>query len=141
MADRERRVSEPEAEVKKPQMSRYYEDNDIVQDIDLEIDDLERKNHPDTTSVAGVPKPTMRLVPRLGRTVQISRNVDVARSFKLLGVQMVQNKVRSEFQRQKFHERPGLKRKRLHSERWQRRFKLGFKEAVNRVKELAKQGW
>ncbi|KAK7752020.1 hypothetical protein SLS62_005982 [Diatrype stigma] len=138
---RERQASELETEVKKPQMDRYYED-DVVQDIDLEIADLGRKSEPDTTTIVEMPpKPTVRLVPRLGRTVQVSRNVDVARSFKLLGVQMTQNKVRSDFQRQKFHERPGLKRKRLHSERWQRRFKLGFKETVNRVKELAKQGW
>lgn len=83
----------------------------------------------------------MRLVPRLGRTVSVSKNVDLARSFKLLGMQVVQNKIRQDFQAQRFHERPGLKRKRLKSERWQRRFRKGFKETVKRVKELTKQGW
>ena len=67
--------------------------------------------------------------------------VDVARSFRLLSVQVAQNKIRRDFQAQRFHERPGLKRKRLKSERWQRRFKKGFKETVRRVNELVKQGW
>ncbi|KAH9908470.1 hypothetical protein F4778DRAFT_348976 [Xylariomycetidae sp. FL2044] len=87
------------------------------------------------------PKPNLRLVPRTGRTIHVRGNVDVARSFTLLGVQVAQNKLRSDFQYQRYHERPGLKRKRLSSERWQRRFKKGFKACVSRVSELRRQGW
>ncbi len=141
-----------EPEIKKPQTSLYYQPDsslygsdrtysDIVDDMDLEIDDLQRKKGGDTTEAAEVPKPTMRLVPRLGRTVHVSKNVDVARSFKLLAIQVAQNRIRQDFQSQRYHERPGLKRKRLKSERWQRRFKRGFKETVRRVKELTGQGW
>ncbi|EMR65814.1 hypothetical protein MGN70_003438 [Eutypa lata] len=145
--NREQRPAETETEVKKPQTSLYYDFGplsdveDLSQEIDIEISDLQRKRELDTTSIPAVPKATMRLVPRLGRTVSVSKNVDLARSFKLLGMQVVQNKIRQDFQAQRFHERPGLKRKRLKSERWQRRFRKGFKETVKRVKELTKQGW
>lgn len=145
--NREQRPAETETDVKKPQTSLYYDFGplsdveDLSQEIDIEISDLQRKRELDTTSIPAVPKATMRLVPRLGRTVSVSKNVDLARSFKLLGMQVVQNKIRQDFQAQRFHERPGLKRKRLKSERWQRRFRKGFKETVKRVKELTKQGW
>ncbi|KAI0165937.1 hypothetical protein GGR57DRAFT_489382 [Xylariaceae sp. FL1272] len=83
----------------------------------------------------------LRLVPRTGRTVHVSKGVDVARSFKLLAIQVAQNRVRNDFYKQRFHERPGLKRKRLKSERWQARFRRGFKATVARVRELNRQGW
>ena len=119
---------------------------DIVEDVDLELDELERKPlEPDPAPASSgsvvPPPPTMRLVPRLGRTVHVSRNVDVARSFRLLNAQVSQNKVRRQAQLQREHERPGLKRKRLKCERWRARFKRGFKATVNRVTELTKQGW
>ena len=131
----------------EPEMSAYGLDSnvtDIVEEVDFEIDELERKppkKEHDTTASPGVPEPTMRLVPRLGRTVHVSRNVDVARSFRLLAAQVAKNKVRREFQLQREHERPGLKRKRLKAERWRVRFKRGFRETIRRVKELTKQGW
>ena len=123
--------------------------NDIVDDVtlemDLEIDELRRKKPDNKLGVGAaepppVPEPTMRLSARLGRTVHVTGSVDVARSFRLLSMQMAQNKVRRESLAQRFHERPGLKRKRLKSERWRRRFKMGFKETVRRVRELTKQG-
>ena len=43
--------------------------------------------------------------------------------------------------RQRFHEREGLKRKRLRNERWRRRFKEGFQRAVGRVVGMKRQGW
>ena len=91
-----------------------------------------------------VPQPApMKLGPTLGRTVHVDnqRGIDVARAFRSMEIQVARNSVRKEFARQKFHERPGKKRKRLHSERWRKRFKLGFKATVKRVLKMKKQGW
>lgn len=67
--------------------------------------------------------------------------MDVARAFRVLGARLAQNNVRKDFQRQRFHERPGLKRKRLKSERWRKRFKEAFQGTVQRVVGLKRQGW
>jgi small subunit ribosomal protein MRP21 len=91
-----------------------------------------------------VPQPApMKLGPTLGRTVHVDnqRGIDVARAFRTMEIQVAKNSVRKEFARQKFHERPGKKRKRLHSERWRKRFKAGFKATVKRVLKMRKQGW
>ena len=91
-----------------------------------------------------VPQPApMKLGPTLGRTVHVDnqRGIDVARAFRSMEIQVAKNSVRKEFARQKFHERPGKKRKRLHSERWRKRFKIGFKATVKRVLKMRKQGW
>lgn len=91
-----------------------------------------------------VPQPApMKLGPTLGRTVHVDnqRGIDVARAFRSMEIQVARNAVRKEFARQKFHERPGKKRKRLHSERWRKRFKIGFKATVKRVLKMRKQGW
>lgn len=85
--------------------------------------------------------PALRLKPSTGRTVYVSGHVDVARSFQLLTTLCRRNKVSLDLARQRFHERPGLKRKRLRSERWRGRFKEGFKATCARVQELRKQGW
>lgn len=87
------------------------------------------------------PPPEMRLRPSTGRTVYKTGNVDVARCFQLLNRVVKVNRVKQDAQRQRFHERGGLKRKRLRSERWRRRFKHGFCAVVNRVTELRNQGW
>jgi small subunit ribosomal protein MRP21 len=91
-----------------------------------------------------VPQPApMKLGPVLGRTVYVdnARGTDVARAFRGLDISCSRNKVRRDFQIQRFHERGGTKRKRLHSERWRRRFKVGFQAAVKRVLKMRKQGW
>jgi predicted transcriptional regulator len=54
---------------------------------------------------------------------------------------MARNRVKRDFQMQRFHERGGLKRKRLKSERWRARFKIGFDATCKRVTELTKKGW
>lgn len=87
------------------------------------------------------PPEAMRLRPSTGRTVYRSGNVDVARSFQVLNRLVKVNRVKQDFQRQRFHERPGLKRKRQRSERWRRRFQHGFRAVVHRVVELRNQGW
>lgn len=85
----------------------------------------------------------MKLGPNLGRTVYVDnqRGIDVARAFRSMEIQVARNQVRKDFNRQRFHERGGTKRKRLHSERWRRRFKLGFQAVVKRVLKMRKQGW
>jgi small subunit ribosomal protein MRP21 len=85
----------------------------------------------------------MKLGPTLGRTVYVdtTRGIDVARAFRSMEIQVGRNQVRRDFNRQRFHERGGTKRKRLHSERWRRRFKQGFQAAVKRVLKMRKQGW
>ncbi|KAF2150946.1 hypothetical protein K461DRAFT_279728 [Myriangium duriaei CBS 260.36] len=85
----------------------------------------------------------VRLGPSLGRTVKVnpSRNIDVGRAFRQLEILCRKNQVRNDAARQKFHERPGLKRKRVRSERWRRTFKEGFKGMIALVKKMKKQGW
>lgn len=88
-----------------------------------------------------VPLEMRNLRPSTGRTVEKYGNVDVARAFQLLDIACNKNNVSRDVFRQRYHERPGLKRKRLASERWRKIFRQGFKATVARVSELRKQGW
>ncbi|KAL2165741.1 hypothetical protein VTG60DRAFT_3927 [Thermothelomyces hinnuleus] len=88
-----------------------------------------------------VSEPELRLRPSTGRTIQIKGNVDLARGFRLLQRAVSQNKIKAHVRLTRFHERPALKRKRLKRERWQERFKHGFRATINRVMELKAQGW
>ncbi|OIW28657.1 hypothetical protein CONLIGDRAFT_670447 [Coniochaeta ligniaria NRRL 30616] len=88
-----------------------------------------------------VPLEMRNLRASTGRTIEKYGNVDVARAFTLLDMACNRNGVPRDLRRQKFHERPGLKRKRLRSERWRKMFKLGFRATVSRVSELRRQGW
>lgn len=83
----------------------------------------------------------MKLNASVGRTIPVGGNIDPARAFRQLEVQCARNSVRRDFQRQRFHERPGLKRKRLKGERWRRRFREGFRGVVSLVQKMKKQGW
>jgi small subunit ribosomal protein MRP21 len=88
-----------------------------------------------------------KIYPRLnasyGRVVELdeTRGRDLVRGISILGSLMGRNKVRQDFMKQKFHERPGLKRKRLLSVRWRARFKKGFTQVTGRVTELTRKGW
>ncbi|KAL2176971.1 mitochondrial 37S ribosomal protein bS21m [Thermothelomyces heterothallicus CBS 202.75] len=88
-----------------------------------------------------VSEPELRLRPSTGRTIQIKGNVDLARGFRLLHRAVSQNKIKAHVRLTRFHERPALKRKRLKRERWQERFRHGFRATINRVMELKAQGW
>ncbi|KAF2164346.1 hypothetical protein M409DRAFT_25225 [Zasmidium cellare ATCC 36951] len=87
--------------------------------------------------------PPMKLGPTVGRTVNVNtaRGMDVGRAFRQLEILCARNQVRKDFMKQRFHERPGLKRKRLKSERWRKNFKANFKETVALVQKMRKQGW
>lgn len=84
-----------------------------------------------------------RLNPSYGRTVVLDnkKGRDIMRGLMMLNSMLGRNKVRSNMHSQKFHERPGLKRKRLKSERWRRRFTVAFQATCTRVTELKKKGW
>lgn len=79
----------------------------------------------------------------VGRTIEVdaSRGIDFGRALGNLGILCATNKVKQDFQRQRFHERPGMKRKRLKRERWRKLFKEGFRATVTRVQEMRRKGW
>lgn len=85
----------------------------------------------------------MRLDFTVGRMVKVNaaRNMDVGRAFRALDGLVKRNRIKAEFMRQRFHERPGLKRKRIKRERWRKHFKEGFKGMIALVKKMKKQGW
>lgn len=112
--------------------------DDILSKWNLDINDFKATNNLPTKKR---PVEMRNLRPSTGRTIERSSHVDVARAFKLLNQVCQQNQVAKDFSKQRFHERPGLKRKRLKSERWRYRFKVGFRATVQRVSELRAQGW
>jgi len=94
-------------------------------------------------AASDVPQPPLRLGPSVGRSVAVEpeRGIDLGRAFRNLDINCARNTVKGDFMRQRFHERPGLKRKRLRSVRWRRRFKEGFRAMVGKVEEMRKSGW
>lgn len=88
-------------------------------------------------------KRTVRSRPAVGRSVEVlpERGVDVGRALRTLEVACAVNRVRQDLTRQRFHERPGMKRKRLKSERWRKMFKASFRATVMRVREMRRKGW
>ncbi|KAF7857926.1 hypothetical protein EAF04_009283 [Stromatinia cepivora] len=88
-----------------------------------------------------LPRTEMRLSPRTGRTIDIKSNIDLSRGIRMLEASCALNKVRNDQTHQRFHERGGMKRKRLRRQRWRNNFMEGFKGIVGRVKELKNQGW
>lgn len=85
----------------------------------------------------------MKLNSTVGRTIVVDqqRGMDVGRAFRALEMQCARNSVKRDFMRQRYHERPGLKRKRLKSERWRKRFKSEFRGTLAMVQRLKNQGW
>lgn len=86
---------------------------------------------------------TVRSRPAIGRTIEVvpERGVDFGRALRGLEISCAVNKVKQDLSRQRFHERPGLKRKRLKSERWRKLFKASFRATVMRVREMRRKGW
>ena len=86
---------------------------------------------------------TVRSRPSVGRTIEVDpkKGVDFGRALRNLEISCSVNRVNKDLQRQRFHERPGLKRKRLKSERWRKMFKESFRATVLRVKEMRRKGW
>ena len=105
--------------------------------VDHEELRLQRNAKP---AVADTNPPPFTCGPSLGRTV-VNGERDLERALRQLEMLCSRNGVRSQMIQQRFHERPGLKRKRLKSQRWQRRFKTGFQGVCRRVEELVRKGW
>lgn len=81
--------------------------------------------------------------PSLGRTIELNaaKGVDLGRALTRLGQLARQNRIQQDRKSQRFYERPGLKRKRLRSERYRARFKAGFLATVEKVKAMRRMGW
>lgn len=81
--------------------------------------------------------------PSLGRTIElnVAKGVDLGRALTRLGQLTRQNRIQQDRKSQRFYERPGLKRKRLRSERYRARFKTGFLATVEKVKAMRRKGW
>lgn len=93
--------------------------------------------------LSNIPYQSLHLTTRKGKTLDVipTNPTDLGSKLRQLGAVIARNRIRQDVTRQKFHERPGLKRKRLVSERWRRRFKEGFGAMVGRVQVLRRQGW
>ena len=87
--------------------------------------------------------PPVRLDAFVGRSelVDPGHGVDFARALAKVQMKCNYNNIKGDQYRQMFHERPGLKRKRLKSERWRKKFKVGFTALVGKVQKLRSQGW
>jgi hypothetical protein len=85
----------------------------------------------------------IHLTARTGRTIDVDpgKNNDLGTRMRQLDMLCARNSIRADFNKQRFHERPGMKRKRLKSQRWRIRFKNEFKKTVMRVQQLRKKGW
>lgn len=128
----------------------------VVASSTVDQDMLElRKDRPDHNDVAtkrmeqyyeDPNKRKLRLRPVVGRTIDFdtvkdARGTHLGPGLMRLNAMCRNNSVKQESNRQKFHERPGMKRKRQKTERWVKRFRVGFQATCKRVSELAKQGW
>ena len=85
----------------------------------------------------------LRLSSRTGRTMEVFPNdpADLASKLRRLATTVIRNRIPQDFIKQRFHERPGLKRKRLRSQRWRAKFKWGFGSMVGKVAEMRRMGW
>ncbi|KAK1836833.1 hypothetical protein QBC39DRAFT_337430 [Podospora conica] len=107
---------------------------DASQLSSFDEDDFYKKNIHRTAQAS------LRLRPVTGRTVNVT-NGDVSWAFNNLQRRVQANKVKQDKMRQRFHERPALKRKRKLRERWRARFKEGVNAAIKRTMTLRAQGW
>jgi ribosomal protein S21 len=94
-----------------------------------------------TTSADPLKQPRMRTAPVAGRTVFVDPTLGFPAALKALQRLVSQSKIKRIAREQKFHERPGMRRKRLKMARWRVRFKTGFQATTKRVREMKKQGW
>ncbi|KAL1906543.1 hypothetical protein Sste5344_007711 [Sporothrix stenoceras] len=81
------------------------------------------------------------LGPRTGRTVHVGGRIDASQAFALVGVMCYRNNVSGDFQKQKWHERPGLRRKRVRVQSRAAVYKRNKRATVERVQKLVRMGW
>lgn len=102
-----------------------------------------------STQIATLPRERIltelpiHLSARSGRTLDVDpgKANDLGAKMRQLDGLVARNRIRNDFQKQRYHERGGMKRKRLKSERWRTRFKNEFRKTVLRVQALRKKGW
>ncbi|KAK2774159.1 hypothetical protein CKAH01_13253 [Colletotrichum kahawae] len=128
------------ANKKKPHTPFSYDaassNFDISTIVAMDSDDFMMKHH-----AAGQQEIELRTRPQTGRTIHVTGSRDFSAAMKALEVQTKKNRIKTLWHAQKFHERPGMRRKRLKRERSVKRFKEGFVATVRRVQELTNQGW
>ena len=92
--------------------------------------------------IPAVPPP-VRLDAFVGRSEEVDpdKGMDLGRALKKLEVKCTYNNVKGDVLSQRFHERPGIKRKRLKSQRWRKRFREGFRAVVAKVQDMRNRGW
>ena len=80
---------------------------------------------------------------RIGKTIDVDplKGRDLGRTFQILSALISRDRIRADFNKQKFYERPGMKRKRVKCERWRKKFKNGFVYTITRVQRLKSMGW
>ena len=86
---------------------------------------------------------TIESRPKVGRTIELNgrKGIDLATALRKLHQECARNNVRYDRSTQRFHERPGLKRKRLQRLWWRARFMEGFKALVGKVHAMRRKGW
>ncbi|KAF9532956.1 hypothetical protein CPB83DRAFT_846669 [Crepidotus variabilis] len=75
-----------------------------------------------------------------GRTVEIKTNGDLATAYRQLDGILARNKVRWTLKMTERHEKPGVKRRRLSSERWRKRFANEVRKKVQLVMKIRDRG-
>jgi len=78
-----------------------------------------------------------------GRSVAVKKDLtdtSVANACAVLAFRIRKNKVRQDYTANMRHEKKGVKRRRLESERWRRRFADHVRQKVQLVKEIRRRG-
>lgn len=130
---------------------RYNANQQSTSPINIDILNLINSRSNALANEISTPDPLeqtrVRTKPVTGRTVHVTgygsqtTGASAPGAISVLEGLVRRQKIKSKFNYQKFHERRGLKKKRLRSERWRNRFRTGFKATVMRVLELKRQGW
>ncbi|KAL9138589.1 MAG: hypothetical protein Q9175_000192 [Cornicularia normoerica] len=160
-----RRPSEPADQSSGTMIENAFQNSIRMRHVDKHYSDIARKMqfpHQEMTSAGAsrdayrAPQPfddskktpkratrTVRSRPTVGRTIEVipEKGVDFGRALRNLHRLCSENRVATDLKSQRFHERPGLKKKRLKRERWRKRFMESFIATVRRVREMRRKGW
>ena len=115
-------------------LSESSSSRSIMKDVSTTVS--QRRNLP------SIPPP-VRLDAFVGRTEDVdpAKGVDLGTGLRRLDIKIAINSIKKDVFRQRFHERAGMKRKRLKSTRWRKRFKEGFRAVVAKVEDMRRRGW
>lgn len=85
--------------------------------------------------------PTLKLNPKLGRSVELKGVMDLTRALRQLEFKCNANSVKAESIKQRTYVRRGQRRKADKRKRWRALFKAGFMEECARIRRMRAQGW